>query len=410
MSGERELPFASTTVREAGKPASDRPETLDTLPGPPPRMTVLPTASSAGNGRAAVGSMAGRRYVEVRELGAGGMGVVDLCVDNDIGREVAIKRLHQQDGGSVARFVEEVRTVGRLEHPNIVPIHDVGLDERGRYFFVMKHVAGETLEQIIDKLRAGDADYEARFPVERRVEIFQSVLHALGYAHARGILHRDIRPANVMVGRHGEVMLMDWGIAKPLGAAEVVPADEASAGGADAGGGRPFRTTAGSLVGTPAYMSPEQARGEVDALDARSDLYSAAVLFHELVFLRHYLDGRETLHAVLEAISGEQFDFVRLGGLRHPRAVVAPELVHFVARALQKDRDARFASTDDMLAELERMQAGLVRVQCHATFAKRFTRELGRLIDRRPHLGSLLVTGSALLVVAAAIIVVARLL
>src|SRR6185312_9441186 len=116
----------------------------------------------------------------------------------------------------LARFVDEIRTVGRLEHPNIVPIHDVGVDELGRYFFVMKYVEGETLESIIDKLAAGDPAYLAKYSVEVRIELFLGILHALEYAHAQGVVHRDIKPANVMVGRYGEVVLMDWGISKPI--------------------------------------------------------------------------------------------------------------------------------------------------------------------------------------------------
>ena len=159
-----------------------------------------------------------RRYETIRRLGEGGFGEVVGARDNDIGREVAVKRLHPEmrSPAVLARFAEEVRTIGSLEHPNIIPIHDVGVQENGDYYFVMKYVAGETLESIIEKLAAGDRDTHARFGVERRVQIFTSLLEAVAFAHSKGILHRDIKPANVMVGAYGEVVLMDWGIAKRL--------------------------------------------------------------------------------------------------------------------------------------------------------------------------------------------------
>src|SRR5262249_34071470 len=160
------------------------------------------------------------------------------------------------------RFVDEIRTVGRLEHPNIVPIHDVGVDELGRYFFVMKYVEGETLESIIDKLARKDPETTSKYTFEVRIELFLGVLHALEDAHENGIVHGDIKPANVMVGRYGEVVLRDWGIAKPIGAGR----DPAAMADGEIEGdgsqrGRMYATRVGSLIGTPAYMSPEQARG-----------------------------------------------------------------------------------------------------------------------------------------------------
>src|SRR5262249_13795396 len=129
------------------------------------------------------------RYEPTKLLGAGGMGEVVLVTDHDIERKVALKRLlpEMTDPSILARFVDEIRTVGRLEHPNIVPIHDVGVDELGRYFFVMKYVEGETLESIIEKLQAGDPKYVEKYSIEVRIELFLGVLHALSYAHERGI-------------------------------------------------------------------------------------------------------------------------------------------------------------------------------------------------------------------------------
>ena len=140
------------------------------------------------------------RYEPLRPLGEGGMGEVLLSRDRTIGRDVAVKRLKSLPGGGQAAakdFLDEVRTTGRLEHPGIVPIYDAGWDKDGAPYFVMKYVEGEPLEQIIAKLRAGDPDYQHRFSFEVRTQIFMQLLHAMQYAHRRGVLHLDIKPANV---------------------------------------------------------------------------------------------------------------------------------------------------------------------------------------------------------------------
>src|SRR5262249_52040558 len=154
---------------------------------------------------------------------------------------------------------------------------------------------------------AGDQAYLRRYSIEVRIQLFLGLLHALEYAHTQGIVHRDIKPANVMVGRFGEVVLMDWGVAKPLAARRdaAAGADAAIAGSSDDARARMFTTRVGSLIGTPAYMSPEQARGDNANVDARSDLYSAIVLLHELLGLQHCLHDKETLEAMFASIAGE---------------------------------------------------------------------------------------------------------
>ena len=160
------------------------------------RTTVLPRIEV--NGAEAQVVFDGKaRFEKLKLLGEGGLGEVTGALDHDIGRKVAIKRLHAhvRSPAALARFIDEIRTIGKLEHPNIVPIHDVGMDADGEIYFVMKYVDGETLESIINKLAAGDPDYHARYPFEVRVEMFLGLLHALQYAHDQGVVHRDIKPA-----------------------------------------------------------------------------------------------------------------------------------------------------------------------------------------------------------------------
>ena len=266
------------------------------------RPSVLPRVEREHGGGFRVVHEASERYKFVKRIGAGGMGEVERVDDVDIGRPVAIKRLlpGAATAEGLARFVDEVRIVGTLEHPNVVPVHDVGVDAEGRYFFVMKYVEGETLEAIIEKLTANDPATVAAYPLARRLEVFMDLLKALEYAHANGVIHRDIKPSNVIVGTYGEVYLMDWGISRRVEGREHDFVQEPKGGTVR----EQLRTTRhGALIGTPAYMSPEQARGDQARVDARSDLYAACVLLHELLSLRYYFADRvNTLEQLLMAI------------------------------------------------------------------------------------------------------------
>ncbi|WP_170319754.1 serine/threonine-protein kinase [Polyangium spumosum] len=379
--GDAGLALAKTAL-PTGAPVSSLPPPSAVL-----RTTVLPRVEGEG-AEVRLVTEEKSRYEPIKTLGAGGMGEVVLVHDQDIARKVAVKRLlpEASDPVMLARFVDEIRTVGRLEHPNIVPIHDVGVDELGRYFFVMKYVEGETLETIIQRLADGDPAYHRKYTFERRVEIFIAVLSALAYAHANGVVHRDVKPANVMVGRYGEVVLMDWGIAKPITAErDLARGTDATLGESDRG--RMFMTHVGALVGTPAYMSPEQARGEVDKVDTRSDLYSASVLFHEFVTLRHYLADKQTLGDILSGVMDHEID---------PRTYVhschrsqeghPPELVYFAVGGLAKDPERRYPSAARMIELLQKILEGRMDVSCSRTMTKRFLREAARTVDTHPRL------------------------
>ena len=396
--------FGLAATMAPGDPPGAAPPPSGTLP----RSTVLPRFEMVGaESRVVLGGQ--RRYETVRRLGEGGFGEVLGARDNDIGRQVAVKRLHpgMRTPAVLARFAEEVRTIGSLEHPNIVPIHDVGIEENGDYYFVMKYVAGETLESIIDKLAAGDRDVHARFGVERRVQIFLALLEAVGFAHSKGILHRDIKPANVMLGAYGEVVLMDWGIAKRLrdaGPAPIEPLPERTpaAGVADEGTSRGalFQTRVGELIGTPAYMSPEQSRGE--PIDERSDVYSLSVLFYELLTLRHPLAEKTSLAEMLHAITHEPMRMA--GAVSHPhQPSVSMDLSWFLRKGLAKEPAERYASVAEMIARLERRAEGIIPVQCHITFMKRMANGLGRFIDRHAILATLIMLASAAALIAAGV-------
>ncbi|MCU1280755.1 MAG: protein kinase [bacterium] len=371
------------------------------------RSTVLPRLERRGAAqRVVVDGKA--RYEPLRPLGAGGQAEVTLARDHDIDRAVALKRLlpGRSDEASVLRFAEEIRAVGQLEHPNIVPIHDVGVDEEGRYFFVMKYVEGETLAEIIERLRAGDEACLRRYTPEYRLQICNEILRGVEHAHALGIVHRDLKPANVMVGALGEVVIMDWGLAKRIGEAEPGAVAAAASGDERA---RLFQTQVGALLGTPAYMAPEQAEGRLDAIDARSDVYSLAVMFYEFLCLRHPRQQLTTVAEMIAAIVAEPIgkgqllaDFGRAGA---PAAAA-----HFVRHGLAREPEQRYPSVAAMRQRLEAVRDGRAPIECHVTFTQRVLSMSGRGANRHPWilLASLLAIVIAVVVGAVKLVAMAR--
>ncbi|MDF1667409.1 MAG: serine/threonine-protein kinase, partial [Planctomycetota bacterium] len=237
-------------------------------------------------------------------LGKGGMGQVLLVTDNDIRRHVAMKLLlpqHRKNPDLVERFLDEVQIAGQLEHPNIPPIYDMGSVD-SEPFFTMRLVEGDTLLDVLNRLREKDKETEEEYTLVRRLQIFQQLCMAMAYTHDKGVLHRDLKPANVMIGEFGEVLIMDWGLAMLIAAVPSVKSH--SRARTNAGRVTTTRigfgdTTSNSINGTPAYMSPEQAKGQNDLLSPRSDIYSLGVMLYELLCLQVPLRGRTTLETML---------------------------------------------------------------------------------------------------------------
>src|SRR5215475_9494388 len=225
------------------------------------------------------------RYEIGQAIGRGGMGEVLAARDVLIGREVAIKRLRSElPEHAMNRFVREACIQGRLDHPAIVPVHDLGIDRDGVPFFVMKKLSGTTLARII-----ANPD-PARHSRQRLLRAFVELCLAVEFVHTRGFLHRDLKPDNIVLGEFGEVYLLDWGVAKAIGADEPLPSETI---------GAPLATRDGAVVGTAGYMAPEQVRAERD-LDARADVYAlGCVLFEILAGERLHPAGAAGLHSAV---------------------------------------------------------------------------------------------------------------
>ena len=210
----------------------------------------------------ALPDLAGTRYRLIERVGGGGMGTVYLAEDSVLGRRIALKILDLPElrADLSARLLREAQILGRLEHPGIVPVHDAGTLADGRVFYAMKFVEGERLDVLAKRIEA----------LPDRLRIFQRICEAVAFAHARGILHRDLKPENIMVGPFGEVLVMDWGVAKilredpqpredraeiPMESSQTTPTET-----------KPLKTAHGTVLGTAGYMAPEQARGEIDRL------------------------------------------------------------------------------------------------------------------------------------------------
>jgi serine/threonine-protein kinase len=373
MSSKRDVSAGPATV--STRPKAEEPATI-------------PNAAEPGSGRVAyLGATPVAEHVEDAEaelpqteafearyelrhkLGEGGMGEVLLCKDLRIGREVALKVIRAEHGARPdlrKRFLREVRVQGQLEHPSIVPVYDLGKDPQRKAYFTMKRVRGQTLEQILSALRRGDAETARQHTRYKLLSAFATACLAVHFAHTRGVLHRDLKPGNIMLGDFGEVYVLDWGLARVTYPDGTQSADDASSAqlpvsshpgtaedrahavrdGAPAGGGL---TGTGVLMGTPGYMAPEQIRSELGELGPKVDIYALGAILFEL--LAHQpLHGRGTPNELMRStLAGIDVE----AAFRKAEREVPPELVSIVARATTRKLERRFETAREMHEALE---------------------------------------------------------
>lgn len=316
------------------------------------RELIVPTASPIDTILAEIRRPPSQRLDIEARAASGGMGVIDIAVDRALDRRIALKTLHGHLRGSdeaVRMFVREARITGLLDHQHIVPVYDIGERQNEQLYFAMKLVEGQTLGDVIRALPRGPLDTTTLYAL---LDVVTKVCDALAFAHSRGVLHCDIKPANVMVGEFGQVYVMDWGIARLVAA----PGTPASMPDPRAKGGAPAAASAtdNSVIGTPCYMSPEQARGDRAKLCARSDVFLLGSLLYEIVTRQPPYSSSDRTETLSLAASG---------AFPAPRKIakdgsVPPELERIVLRAMAKKPEDRYPSVVALREDLVRFMRG----------------------------------------------------
>ena len=319
--------------------------------------------------------LSGTRYRALSFLGHGGMGSVWLAQDSILQRPVALKILAAENSPAdlAARLRREAVVLARLEHPGIVPVHDAGTLADGRAFYCMKHVEGLTLDR-----------YAASLTLRQRLQLFQRIADPLAFAHSRGVIHRDLKPANIMIGPFGEVLIMDWGLARVMAGAADAPSSGHTAAATQVSGpvddsiGVPSHATQvsgheftravqgssgpgalvpenatghGTVLGTPGYMAPEQERGEIDLIDQRTDVFALGAILNDLLREKPGAPANQRASRPLRAICG---------------------------KAMAKEMSARYSSVQEMAADVGKYLDGLPV----SAYRENILERAARLLDR----------------------------
>ena len=299
------------------------------------------------------------KYQVIREIAMGGMGNIYYVYDEDIRRHTVIKTIrpdYKDDPDIIKRFIFEARITGELEHPNIIPLHDFGFFPGYGIYFSMTYLHGESLFDIIQKLKDRNADYCAKYNLFKLLGIFRKVCDAVAFAHSKHIIHRDIKPENIMVGRFGEVILMDWGLAKRLinKTSEKKSRRKKEKDIADKFAS-PRATELGQIKGTPVYLSPEQSEGDSAMVDASTDIFLlGATLYHMFTYTAPY-----AAENVADAVDrARQVDYLAPEKVADGHENLPDELWSIINHAMAAEKENRYASVEELISDLDDLIQG----------------------------------------------------
>ncbi|MGA0333409.1 MAG: serine/threonine-protein kinase [Kiritimatiellia bacterium] len=286
------------------------------------------------------------RYEAFTKFAEGGTAILEECLDKNLGRVVVMKRLHAhlaEDEIEQKRFLREARVTALIQHPATVPVYEIGRDRMGAVYFTMKKVEGVDLREILLGIVARDPAFRKKYQRNDLIEVLVQVGQAVAFAHSRGVVHRDLKPANILVGEFGEVMILDWGLAKIMREpasvhGEIPDKDQLSL----------ELTRSGKRAGTPLYMSPEQAAGDNQHIDGRSDVYSLGSILYEILTHENLVWGIDK-DEVLQRIQTQDPVSPRK---RTPQRKIPPALDSICMRAIQRNPEDRYASLLEMVDDL----------------------------------------------------------
>jgi eukaryotic-like serine/threonine-protein kinase len=367
---------------------------------------AAPSAAAASSGSAAT---SGSRFGILRPHAKGGLGQVSVALDSELNREVALKEIRPEradDPVSRTRFLLEAEITGRLEHPGVVPVYGLGSDPRGRPFYAMRFVKGDTLKEAIDRFHAGGGTgisdpRQWNLELRQLLNKFIVVCNVMAYAHSRGVIHRDLKPANILLGPYGETLVVDWGLAKVVGrgeaAAEPDAVEQTLEPGSGSGSGS-SETLPGTALGTPSYMSPEQSEGRVAQVGPLSDVYSLGATLYCV------LTGKP---AIDDADVGVALRRVQRGEFLPPRAVnprVPQSLEAIALKAMSLKPEERYASPRPIADDLEHWLADEPVAVYREPLATRLSRWGRRHRTLAAGIGGLLVTAVMALAISTALI------
>ena len=312
-----------------------------------------------------------RRYRIGEELARGGVGRILRVRDRQLIRSQVIKLLNRgakAEQKVMFNFIREAQITAQLEHPNIVPVHDLGILDNGEIYFTMKRIRGRTLKEVLRAIRHGDSKTAKSYTRVRLLEVLKSVCQAVAFAHSRGVLHRDLKPSNVMVGDYGEVLVLDWGIAKVFEGPEVT---------------HPIRVKSGdgvkrsSVVGTPSYMSPEQAEGKTRKVGVASDVYSLGAILYEILTYRPPFRGKDTKRILEQAIYEDPIP----PRVFRPTLHIPQALEDIAMRCLKKAIDERYQSAREVLEAVEHYLSKLDELDRKYRLAQRKFKSIQPQVD-----------------------------